>query len=24
SFKAMVEVRNKFVDAYQEVMRMSM
>lgn len=23
-FKAMVEVRNKFVDAYQEVMRMSM
>jgi flagellar hook-basal body complex protein FliE len=24
SFKAMVEVRNKFVEAYQEVMRMSM
>ncbi|MBQ0759879.1 MAG: flagellar hook-basal body complex protein FliE [Gammaproteobacteria bacterium] len=24
SFKALVEVRNKFVDAYQEVMRMSM
>jgi flagellar hook-basal body complex protein FliE len=24
SFKAVVEVRNKFVDAYQEVMRMSM
>lgn len=23
SFKALVEVRNKFVDAYQEVMRMS-
>ena len=24
SFKALTEVRNKFVDAYQEVMRMSM
>ncbi|WP_373077173.1 flagellar hook-basal body complex protein FliE [Zhongshania sp.] len=24
AFKAVVEVRNKFVDAYQEVMRMSM
>lgn len=24
SFKAVMEVRNKFVDAYQEVMRMSM
>lgn len=23
SFKALVEVRNKFVDAYQEIMRMS-